>query len=173
MSQTPITDNLANRTAHAINQAFDVYQKRYTAITQRAGMRFNQRDWRGMQADAGERLDVYKNVVDETVAQVKELLGDRDTDTRIWAETKVVYSSFVAKLNLWELAETFFNSITRRIFATVGVNPQIEFVDTCSRTQPVQIGHPVYRSYDSPRTTAALIETILSDYDFSMAYEDL
>jgi isocitrate dehydrogenase kinase/phosphatase len=166
-------DNLANLTAHAINQAFDVYQKRYTAITQRAGIRFAQRDWRGMQADARERLDLYKKVVDETVAQVKELLGDQGTDTRVWAKTKVVYSSFVAKLNLWELAETFFNSITRRIFATVGVNPQIEFVDTCSRTQPVQIGHPVYRSYDSPRTTAALIETILSDYDFSMAYEDL
>lgn len=166
-------NNLPELAAKAIRDAFDLYHTRYGSITQRAGMRFAQRDWRGMQADARERLDLYKKVVDETVAQVKELLGDQGTDTRVWAKTKVVYSSFVAKLNLWELAETFFNSITRRIFATVGVNPQIEFVDTCSRTQPVQIGHPVYRSYDSPRTTAALIETILSDYDFSMAYEDL
>jgi isocitrate dehydrogenase kinase/phosphatase len=166
-------NNLPELAAKAIRDAFDLYHTRYGSITQRAGMRFAQRDWRGMQADARERLDLYKKVVDENVAQVKELLGDQGTDTRVWAKTKVVYSSFVAKLNLWELAETFFNSITRRIFATVGVNPQIEFVDTCSRTQPVQIGHPVYRSYDSPRTTAALIETILSDYDFSMAYEDL
>jgi isocitrate dehydrogenase kinase/phosphatase len=133
MSQTLTTDNLVNLTAHAIYQAFDVYQKRYAAITQRAGTRFAQRDWRGMQADARERLDLYKNVVDETVAQVNELLGDRGTDTRIWAEIKVVYGTLVGKLNLWELAETFFNSITRRIFATVGVNPQIEFVDTSGR----------------------------------------
>jgi isocitrate dehydrogenase kinase/phosphatase len=68
MSQTLTTDNLVNRTAHAINQAFGVYQKRYAAITQRAGTRFAQRDWRGMQADARERLDLYKKVVDETVA---------------------------------------------------------------------------------------------------------
>jgi len=173
MSQNLTTDNLVNRTAHAINQAFGVYQKRYTAITQRAGTRFAQRDWRGMQADARERLELYKNVVDETVAQVKELLGERDTDTRIWAKTKVAYGALVAKMNLWELAETFFNSITRRIFATVGVNPQIEFVDTCSRIQPLQIVQPMYRTWERVESTAALIAGILTDYEFDVGYEDL
>ena len=126
-----------------------------------------------MQADARERLDLYKKVVDETVAQVNELLGDRGTDTRIWAKTKVVYGALVAKLNLWELAETFFNSITRRIFATVGVNPQIEFVDTCSRIQPLQIAQPMYRTCERAESTAALIEGILTDYGFDVGYEDL
>ena len=90
MSQTLTTDNLVNRTAPALNQAFDVYQKRYKAITPRAGTRLAQRDWRGMQADARERVELYKDVVDETVAQVNELLGDRDPDTMIWAKTTVV-----------------------------------------------------------------------------------
>jgi isocitrate dehydrogenase kinase/phosphatase len=170
---TSAYDNLVNRTAHAINQAFGVYQERYTAITQRAGTRFAQRDWHGMQADARERLDLYKNVVDETVAQVNELLGERDTDTEIWAETKVVYGALVAKMNLWELAETFFNSITRRIFATVGVNPQIEFVDTCSRIQPLQIMQPMYRTWERAESTASLIAGILTDYEFDVNYEDL
>ena len=173
MSQTQRTDNLANRTAHAINQAFGVYQKQYTAITQRAGTRFAQRDWRGMQADARERLDLYKNVVDETVAQVNELLGERNTDTELWVETKDVYGALVATMSLWELAETFFNSITRRIFATVGVNPQIEFVDTCSRIQPLQIVKPMYRTWERAESTAALIARILTDYEFDVGYEDL
>jgi isocitrate dehydrogenase kinase/phosphatase len=112
-------------------------------------------------------------VVDETVAQVNELLGERDTDTRIWAKTKVVYGALVAKMNLWELAETFFNSITRRIFATVGVNPQIEFVDTCSRIQPLQIVQPMYRTWARAESTAALIARILTDYEFDVVYEDL
>jgi isocitrate dehydrogenase kinase/phosphatase len=170
---TSAYDNLANRAAHAINQAFDVYQKRYTAITQRAGTRFVQRDWHGMQADARQRLDVYKNVVDETVAQVNGLLGDRGSDPRIWAKTKVIYGALVAKLNLWELAETFFNSITRRIFATVGVNPEIEFVDSCSRIQPLQIAQPMYRTCERAESTAVLIERILTDYQFDVGYEDL
>jgi isocitrate dehydrogenase kinase/phosphatase len=173
MSQTQTTANLANRTAHTINQAFGVYQERYTAITRRAGRRFAQRDWQGMQADARERLDLYKQVVDETVAQVNELLGKRDSDTEIWAETKVVYGALVATMNLWELAETFFNSITRRIFATVGVNPQIEFVDTCSRIQPLQIVKPLYRTRERAESNAALIARILTDYEFDVGYEDL
>ncbi len=166
-------NNLPDLAAKAIRHAFDLYQTRYGSITQRAKARFEDRDWRGMQADARERLDLYKNVVDETVAQVNELLGDRGADTRIWAEIKVVYGALVAPLNLWELAETFFNSITRRIFATVGVNPQIEFVDTCSRIQPIQISQPMYRTCERAESTAALIERILTDYEFDVGYEDL
>ncbi|MGW8209338.1 MAG: isocitrate dehydrogenase kinase/phosphatase AceK regulatory subunit, partial [Syntrophobacteria bacterium] len=170
---TSAYDNLSELAAKAIRQAFDSYQGQYAAITQRAKARFENRDWPGIQADAGERLDLYKKVVDETVVEIKRLLGGRVNDPELWMRAKVVYAVLVAKVDLWELAETFFNSITRRVFATVGVNPQIEFVDTCSRTQPVQISQPVYRSYTSPQTTGALIETILRDYNFAVAYEDL
>jgi isocitrate dehydrogenase kinase/phosphatase len=165
--------NLPELAARAIRQGFVSYQTQFVTITQRAQARFEERDWSGMQADAGERLDLYKKVVDETVVEINRVLGGRVNDPELWMRAKVVYAELVAKLDLWELAETFFNSITRRVFATVGVNPQIEFVDTCSRTQPVQIGQPVYRSYTSPQTTAALIETILNDYNFHAAYEDL
>jgi isocitrate dehydrogenase kinase/phosphatase len=166
-------DNLSGLAAKAIRHAFDLYQSQFDSITQRAKTRFQRRDWPGNQADAGERLDLYKKVVDETVVEINRLLGGRVNDPELWMRAKVVYAELVAKLDLWELAETFFNSITRRVFATVGVNPQIEFIDTCSRSQPVQISQPVYRSYTSPQTTPALIESILRDYDFGVAYEDL
>jgi isocitrate dehydrogenase kinase/phosphatase len=165
--------NLSELAAKAIRHAFDLYQSQFASITQRAKTRFQRRDWSGSQADAGERLDLYKKVVDETVVEINRLLGGRVNDPELWIRAKVVYAELVAELDLWELAETFFNSITRRVFATVGVNPQIEFIDTCSRSQPVQISQPVYRSYTSPQTTAALIESILRDYDFGVAYEDL
>jgi len=173
MNRDLTPDKVANLTAAAISRAFEAYRVQYTAITQRAKKRFEQRDWRGMQEDARERLDLYKSVVDMIVAQINPLLGDRVGDAQIWEETKTVYAGLVAKLDLWELAETFFNSVTRRIFATVGVNPQIEFVDTCSRTQPFQISQLVYRVYQHARSTAALIENILADCDFGVGYEDL
>ena len=166
-------DNLPELAAKAIRHAFDLYQSQFDSITQRAKARFERRDWPGIQADAGERLDLYKKVVDETVVEINRVFGARVNDPELWMRAKVVYAELVAKLDLWELAETFFNSITRRVFATVGVNPQIEFVDTCSRTQPVQISQPVYRSYTSQQTTGALIESILGDYNFRVAYEDL
>jgi len=170
---TSANDNLPELTAKAIRHAFDLYQTEFESITQRAKERFEQMDWVGIQADAGERLDLYKKVVDETVVEINRMLGGRVNDPELWMRAKVVYADLVAKLDLWELAETFFNSITRRVFATVGVNPLIEFVDTCSRIQIVQVSQPVYRSYTSPETTGALIEAVLSDYNFSAAYEDL
>jgi isocitrate dehydrogenase kinase/phosphatase len=57
---TSAYDNLSELAAKAIRQAFDSYQGQYAAITQRAKARFENRDWPGIQADAGERLDLYK-----------------------------------------------------------------------------------------------------------------
>src|SRR5260370_41755854 len=48
----------------------------------------------------------------------------------IWMGIKAVSSSLIARSPAWEIAETFFNSLTRRVFATAGVERAIEFVDT-------------------------------------------
>jgi len=166
-------DKLATPVAQTIHQAFNRYQKQFAAITQRAKARFEKRDWVGMQTDAGERLDLYKIVVDETVAAITELLGTEAENPEVWEKTKVAYAGLLFDMDVWELAETFFNSITRRIFATVGVNPRIEFVDTCSRTQPLQVTEVPYRTYERVQSTRALIFNILTDYDFLVEYEDL
>ncbi len=173
MSEDQTPSHLPNAIAQTIRQAFEVYTDQYRAITQRAKNRFETRDWRGMQADAGERLDLYTNVVDDTVVEITQLLGGRVGDPLIWAKTKVVYAALVAALDVWELGETLFNSVTRRIFSTVGVNPQIEFVDTCSRSQPLQLSQPPYRTYDGGQSAAVLMETILRDYEFQTGYEDI
>jgi isocitrate dehydrogenase kinase/phosphatase len=165
-------DRLPTLAARAIHQAFAVYHTHYAAITQRAGVRFANRDWAGMQSDAGDRLDLYKKVVDNTVAEITEALGPNIDDAELWAQTKVVYNDLLSKVDVWELAETFFNSITRRIFATVGVNANIEFVDTCSRTQLLQVIDLPYRTYTQSQSTPALIQRILADYDFQVGFED-
>jgi isocitrate dehydrogenase kinase/phosphatase len=91
----------------------------------------------------------------------------------VWASIKAVYSGLIAESGDWEIAETFFNSITRRIFATVGVDPHIEFVDTDFETPPTQAYQPIYQVYDRATSTATLIATMLSDYQPDAAYEDL
>jgi isocitrate dehydrogenase kinase/phosphatase len=51
-------------------------------------------------------------------------------DPMVWAGMKAVYAVLVSTRPDTELAETFFNSVTRKIFTTVGVDPRIEFVDS-------------------------------------------
>jgi len=126
-----------------------------------------------MKSDADERLDLYKAVVDEIVAKVERMLGSRVNDESVWINIKSAYLTLSNELDVWELAETFFNSITRKIFATVGVNPQIEFVDTCTRTQPSQMTRVPYRTYAGKRPTPILIEAILCGYKHQVIYEDM
>jgi isocitrate dehydrogenase kinase/phosphatase len=170
---TQLTDSrLANLGTRAIHQAFDAYQERFKAITLRAKDRFENRDWHGAQADATERLDLYTTIVDRVVADVTQLLGARIHDKLVWASMKAVFSGLIAGRDEWELAETFFNSVSRRIFTTVGVDPQIEFVDSDFETPPTA-PRSVYRTYTCAADTVGLIEAILSDYAFRVGYQDL
>src|SRR5437879_4102300 len=123
MSQDVTASRLADIGTNAIYQAFDAYQNQFKAITRRARARFEDREWHAMQADAAERLDLYKQVVDQLVAEIHRLLGDRANDKLIWTSMRALYSDLIARRDEWELAETFFNSVTRRIFTTVGVDP--------------------------------------------------
>lgn len=170
-SRTFTISRLANLTANAVYQAFNAYQQQFSTITHRAKTRFEQQDWHGMQGDVAERLDLYPHVVHEIVAEIREVLAERIEQKLMWASMKAVYSGLIAERDDWELAETFFNSVTRRVFTTVGVDPDIEFVDTDFDTPPTQV-QPVSVKYGRSESTTALIIQILTDYAFAIPYED-
>ena len=173
MNQGLTDSRLANLGANAIHRAFDTYQNQFEALTQRARWRFEKQNWLGMQADAVERLDLYKNETDRILIDIRKLLDERSNDKLIWAGIKAVYSGLIANRDDWGLAETFFNSVTRRIFATVGVDPRIEFVDTDFETPPTPAKNPVYRTYGRAVSTVTLIDAILKDFRFGVDYQDL
>jgi len=169
-----LTDSrLANVGAKTIQTAYVTLHDQFQAITERAGVRFDTQDWAGMQADAAERLYLYRRIVDLVEAAMRDLLGDRVENKLIWASMKAVYSGLIAGQDDWELAETFFNSATRRIFTTVGVDHQIEFVATDFETPPTRPRSSVYRSYGRLSSTAGLVAAILRDNTFTTPYADL
>jgi isocitrate dehydrogenase kinase/phosphatase len=168
MSNTPLIDSAAT----AISTGFDLYQNQFQAITELARIRFERRHWHGMRADAAERLDLYKRFVDQTIVQIRELLRERVQEKELWRGMREVYLSQVEARKDRELAETFFNSITRRIFSTVGVNPNIEFVYTDQDAPSSKAYRLVTRAYLST-STIELAEKLLNDYMFDAKYEDL
>jgi isocitrate dehydrogenase kinase/phosphatase len=132
LSQTSArTDSrLAALCAEAARDAFIEYERDFDEITRRARDRFLNRDWRGSFDDARERLRLYSLILSSLAHRVRELMGERLNDRSVWIATKAAYSALIAQSRRWEIAESFFNSLTRRIFATEGVNQMIEFVDT-------------------------------------------
>ena len=65
----------------------------------------------------------------------------------VWQATKAVYSSLIAQSIRLEIAESFFNSLTRRVFATEGVDQAIEFVDTDFDVPPTEHDGELCRRY--------------------------
>lgn len=172
MSQ-PLSDSrLATLGATTIRDGFDAYHQEFKAITRRAKQKFEQWDWQGMLADSTERLELRAKILARTVDAIRELLGARVQEHDTWVGIKAVYSAFIAAREDWEIAETFYNSVTRRIFATVGVDAQIEFVDTDFDAPPTEPRAPIVRSYAQASTTTALVERILADFTFDVPYQD-
>ena len=119
--------NSAHYFAQYILDAFEKYHGAFTEITRRAGSRFRNEDWEGMRSDAVERLDVYSRVVDRSVGELLGIIGDARYDENHWTNVKAAYVAIIGDFYNYQLAETFYNSVVRRVFSVTGVNPKIEF----------------------------------------------
>lgn len=158
--------------AAAIRQGFADYNDRFRKITQRAKARFEERDWTGARADAVERIGLYDVVVDENSNWLRDTLGNGLSDKVLWATVKGHYSALIAKDVDQELFKTFFNTLTRRVFRTRGVDSGVEFV--ALDIEPTdRITRPVARlSYTAGASLRVLFRNLLSDVGFSVPYQD-
>ena len=114
--------------ASLIERAYDDYQDQFMNITKRSGDRFNRRDWPGVYQDALDRLDLYTRMVKHTVNTLRSRLGNHLNEAAVGAGMKTAYTEIIRSRDDVELAETFFNSIVRRVYAIAGVAPHLEFV---------------------------------------------
>ena len=161
---------LAALCAETVEREFTNYDKQFRAITLRARERFLERDWSGSYADAAERLRLYTLQMEKLTTQIKQVMGPRVTERGIWVGMKAVYSSLIATSTKWEIAESFFNSLTRRIFATEGVDQSIEFVDTDFDEAPTKVPADTRRVYSGGSIHELLIAS-LTDPSIGFAEE--
>ena len=119
---------LVSETANAIFQAFANYNNNFLRITKRAKARFEKREWRGAQRDLVERIDLYTKSVERSVAALSRLLGEHRVDRDLWVQVKQFFGARVNDIPDGEFSKTYYNSVNRRLFNTVGIDPEIEFV---------------------------------------------
>ncbi len=166
-------DPLAEEGSKAILLAFARYRLRFRKATRRAWRRFERREWLEGQRDARERLKLYRLSVRVAVSDLKAHLGPRVMEAELWREMKSLYSEAIFAFADVELAETFFNSVTRRILDTVGVDPEVEFVDQDFRRARPPSDIRVHHTFARRTSTAALVADVLAAQAFSVPYRDL
>ena len=158
--------------ARQIAAAFAAYNAEFRAVTRRAPQRFEDRDWQNSQKDAVERIDLYDRFVDQTIAALQPRLGERVHDRELWMVVRQQFAAQIDGLPDNEFTKTFFSSITRRLFGTVGVAPEIEFVAT--ELDPLaNLNTEVdTRSYANRGSLRLLVEDLLGDLRFRSPWRD-
>ena len=154
---------LIQRAAALVIDAFDDYNARFADITRRARKRFFRRDWDGHRRDARARIGLYDECIAETIGRLEALLAERLLSRTLWLDIHADYADeIIGRLDA-ELYKTFFNTLTRRLFKTRGVDPGMEFV--ALDVEPTeQITHPVARNiYSCAEAPAAAVQRLLAD----------
>ena len=164
---------LADRAARTVAERFESCNRRFDLITERARERFERRDWHGMLADMGERLELHSLEVDRLITDLRGTLGERILDEGLWKDLKRDYARLVSSWRNRELAETFFNSVSRRVLSTAGINPATEFDADESSIGPDAEDPPIVERHVFPGDTRAAIVRILEACRFRTPFEDL
>ncbi len=163
----------AVRCAQQVVEAFLHYNARFRAITRRAPERFASRDWHAAQQDAVERIDLYEQCILETVRSLELSLQQQVRSRELWIEVKRHFANLIDGLPDSEFCKTFFSSVTRRLYGTVGVAADIEFVAADLDPLASVQGHTVTRCYARTGTLAALLRTALSERSIGAPWRDL
>ena len=81
-----------------------------------------------MQQANVDRLELYKAKVAQTVMYL-EMVTNKDIANReLWIEAKKAYTQLVFNFPNFEIAETFFNSVFRRLHDHDKINDDIIYV---------------------------------------------
>jgi isocitrate dehydrogenase kinase/phosphatase len=164
----------ANEAADVLLESFESLMVQYRAMSARARSRFCRREWAEFQADSTRRLDLYGASVERALARVGQILGERTGDRSTWQALRDVYAPSVLARPDAELAETFFNSLTRKIFHTVGVDPSVEFVgppaDGPAHGPPWTLTLRVERGGDG---LEGMFHRLLDSFPFAAPWDDL
>jgi isocitrate dehydrogenase kinase/phosphatase len=156
--------------AAEIAEHFRLYNEEFGRITRRAAGHFLAEDWQAAQRDAVERIELYEQRVARCVEVVGDQLQRKRVEVALWSDIKHAYETLVARRPDSDFYHTFFNSVTRDLFGTVGVNQEVEFCATSVGRASGSVPIRVYRVGGSLPTA---VREILADLPFGATIGDI
>ncbi len=153
-------------------RSFEDYHQRYRAVTRRARERFERREWEGIHRDTVERLELYERSVGETVSSLRARIGEQVATPQAFGPIKAAFTEAILGRDDFELAQTFFNSVSRRLLPHRGLEARIDYL---SRDFPVPYkGWEMAsaRMYGVHRIDAVVVRKVLRDAGLRAPFQD-
>jgi isocitrate dehydrogenase kinase/phosphatase len=157
--------------AALIMEHFRDYNEEFGRLTRRAAEHFLSGDGAARERDAVARIELYEQRVAQALAAlraaaVENLDPHAPATSDFWADATAAYADMIERVPDSDFYRTFYNSVTRDLFGTVGVNPRVEFGATHSGHAS---GSVPIRVYPASGSLQAAVGDVLADLPFSKA----
>ncbi|HJM98487.1 MAG TPA: bifunctional isocitrate dehydrogenase kinase/phosphatase, partial [Acidimicrobiales bacterium] len=166
----------AEEIGKCVAESFDTYRTEFLNVTRRAKENFALREFPQHLINSQIRLLLHRQSVNSCVETISNLIKEQPEEEKrqIWASARHLFAQAIAWRSDSELAETFFNSVTRRLFAMVGFDDDLEFRWFGGIALPiVDPGQGEVLTFRLRTTTNKLIEAVLSAFDLGTDWVDI
>ena len=157
------------RCSRLIYEGFERYNRQFRRLTDRARRRFEERDWKGQIQDIGERVELYDKWCLKIQLQVRRELRTSADRRDCWRRVRDHYGSRIENVPDAGFMKTFFNSISRRTFGTVGTDAMLEFIQPAPEEGLESLAMRRYPCWDDIETS---LRRILTDFRFREPFRD-
>jgi len=163
--------------ARTILDGFDAHYSRFRETSRLARDRFERAAWAESRTASRERIGMYDQRVKETVAAVRARFTAMGREEALWRQIKVDYIGLLYGEGHMqpECAETFFNSVTRRLLDRRYYDNALIFARPAISTEHLEGREDTYRCYyPAPdRDLVDAFRAILTSFDLRTPMQDL
>ncbi|MCL2778098.1 MAG: bifunctional isocitrate dehydrogenase kinase/phosphatase [Polyangiaceae bacterium] len=164
--------------AQTILNGFDRHYRLFRATSAKAKERYENADWVGARKASQERIEMYDERVAESVTAVTERFPGAGREETLWPIIKRAYIDLLYEHKQPECAETFFNSVSRRVIDHRYHRNEYMFGRPSVSTEHLDGTEPTYRCYyprnDELRGTFfAILKSFELKNDFQNLRRDL
>ena len=150
---------------------FRAYNEEFGRITRRAAEHFLSGDSAARERDAVARIELYEQCVGQALRSLRAAgVGSVPTasadGSEFWVAATAAYGALIERVPDSDFYRTFYNSVTRDLFGTVGVNPSVEF---CATHSGRASGSVPIRVYPAGSSLQSAVGDVLADLPFAAA----
>ncbi|MCB0506683.1 MAG: bifunctional isocitrate dehydrogenase kinase/phosphatase [Chitinophagales bacterium] len=168
-----INKTIVHTVAKNIADQYDILLYTFNDITLSAKEYFEKQMYKELFLRQQERYRLYGKYVKEVYAKTQELLGEHIDDVQYWRAIKIEYSSIIIDKPYRLNSETFYNSITRKVFAEISFNPNYEYFDYTDYKPILCTENEIYDVIDCSHFSVVAIKQILQYFKFNVPFEDI
>lgn len=161
--------------AGQIMTRFALYRVDFQQSTGSARDLFQEADWHGIQNLGQHRLTRYHQHCTQVYKRLQGLeqsFDSEDQRSQFWRETKIAFEQLLAPRFDWELAETFYNSVYRRLNSGRSLPPDELFVSATVPTPPARADRPLWTGYTPDNGMVDMMQRLLASLPVTLPWRN-